>query len=165
MKKLFILPLILLFSLQACNNAKVMKEKYPIQELVYNPANVEGTEAEGIADAKSDFAKGNYVKIYMGMMREPMINHQMNWARRILEKDYNITMLYGDDIMTRYKDGYIKTMDQLMKLKFNDNLYDEVMEKAKKELEKDFNKKFNEYNAAHPTEKVSKDDFVFIYQM
>ena len=165
MKKLIILPLIVFFSLQACNNAKIMKEKHPAQELVYNPTNVEGTEADGIADAKSDYAKGNYVKIYMGMMREPMINHQMNWAKRILEKEYNITMLFGDDMMTSYKEGYIKTMDQLMKSKFNDNLYDEVMEKAKKELEKDFNKKFKEYNAAHPTDKISKEDFVFIYQM
>ena len=160
MNKLFILPIALTLSLFSCEKSKVLsQDKAPKVEIAYNPGDYEATEAQGIADAKKDFANGNFVKVYMGMPRDRGYMKSMTKMQEMLQKD-GITLQFGDDIMTAYKSGYIQTMNPLLNEKFTAEYFDKAREKADAEVETEIEQAYKKYLKDNPTSKISKEEFL-----
>ena len=164
MKYLAIIPILLMMSFSSCQKSKVLSDNKQKVELLYNPSNMDATEEQGIADAKKDFENGNHVKIFFGMIRDPFYNQQLLWAKDILEKENNIIVLYGDDALTVYKTSYNNTMKEQMKKLYSDDFFDQVLKRAEKEFNADFNKQYEQYKKEHPEKTISKEDFIFEYQ-
>ncbi|WP_068595406.1 hypothetical protein [Vaginella massiliensis] len=163
MNKLFILAMSFTLSLFSCEKSKVLNansktNKQPI-DMLYNPSNINASEEQGIKDAQADFANGNYVKIRMGMPRDRMYALTLQKMQQLLEKE-QISLLYGDDIMTAYKSGYIRTMDELLDTKFSKSFFEEVQHKAEQEAAEEIDQRYKKFKKENPTANLSKEEFI-----